>query len=260
MLQIKNLRVEYESDNKIITAVDGINLTIEEKQIVGLVGGSGCGKSTVALSILNLIEKPGRIAGGQILWDGKDLLKMGSDEIRKVRGSQISMIFQDPFSSLNPVFTVGDQISETIRYHEGLGKRSALLRAQELLSDVMIDNPALRLKQYPHELSGGMLQRVMIAMAIACGPKLLIADEPTTSLDVTVQSEILQLMIDLKNNLGLGILFITHNLASVAEICDLVAVMKDGRIVEQSDVFKIFEKPASDYTKELLKAVPKLKC
>ncbi len=238
-------------------AVDGVSFCIEEGKTMGLVGESGCGKSVTALSILRLIPMPpGKVVGGQVLFRGKDLLQLNSEEMRQVRGNEISMVFQEPMTSLNPVFTVGDQIMEAIRLHQGLPKGEAREKAIDMLRLVKIADPAERIDVYPHQLSGGMRQRVMIAMALSCNPSLLIADEPTTALDVTIQAQILDLMRELKESLGMSLLLITHDLGVVAEQADQVAIMYAGKIVEQAHPDSIFSRPFHPYTMGLLNSVP----
>ena len=240
-------------------AVDGVSLTLEAGQVLGIVGESGSGKSLTAMSILGLIpDPPGRIAGGRILLRGQDLANASESTMNGIRGKQISMIFQEPMTALNPVFRIGEQIGETLRRHEKLNKKQANARALELLEQVGISNPSQRLRQYPHELSGGMRQRVMIAIALACRPQLLIADEPTTALDVTIQAQILLLLKNLQRDLGVAVMLITHDLGVVAQIVDRVAVMYAGRIVEEGPVEAVFEKPAHPYTRLLLESIPSL--
>ena len=240
-------------------AVDGVDLIVEQGRTLGLVGESGCGKTVTSLSVMRLIDAPGQIeAGSKILFDGRDLAVADEDELRSVRGNEISMIFQEPMTSLNPVYTVGDQIAEAVRLHQGLGQRAALDRAVEMLKLVGIPSPERRVRDYPHQMSGGMRQRVMIAMALSCNPKLLIADEPTTALDVTIQAQILELMKELRDRLGMAIMLITHDLGVVAEMADDVAVMYAGRIVEKGPVEVIFRSPQHPYTEALLQSIPVL--
>ena len=239
-----------------VHAVDGIDFHVDRGEIMGLVGESGCGKSVTSLSILRLVAKPGRIEGGQVIFDGRDLLTVDEEEMRKIRGDRISMIFQQPTSSLNPVWEVGRQIEEVLEIHRGMTGAAARARSAELLKMVGIPDPERRLKSYPYEMSGGMAQRVMIAMALACEPELLIADEPTTALDVTIQAQILDLMRNLRDETGTAIILITHDLGVVAEMCDRVAVMYAGEIVEQTDVVKIFREPMHPYTKGLIGSIP----
>lgn len=259
LLDIRGLKTYFYTEEGIVRAVDDINLIVGRGETLGLVGESGCGKSTVALSIMRLISKPGKIVSGEILFDDEDLLRLGSDEIRVVRGGKIAMIFQDPMSSLNPVFSIGDQIAEAVRLHQVVKEnRETRSKVEDILRKVGIPDPGKRLNEFPHEFSGGMRQRVMIAMALSCNPKLLIADEPTTSLDVTIQAQILSLMKDLQKDLGSSILLITHDLGVIAELSDKVAVMYAGKIVEYSDVVTVFKNPKHPYTNALLGAIPRL--
>src|SRR5690625_2462137 len=243
VLEINELRTSFFTKDLEVKAVDGVTYALPKGKTLGVVGESGSGKSITALSILQLLEEPGEIVGGEIKFKGENLLEKTEAQMRKVRGNEISMIFQEPMTSLNPTFTVGQQINEAYKVHQGLGKKEARQRSIEMLKLVGIPSPEKRIDQYPHELSGGMRQRVMIAMALACDPELLIADEPTTALDVTIQAQILDLMNDLQDRLGMGILLITHDLGVVAETCDYVAVMYAGKIVEYADVKTIFNKP-----------------
>ena len=256
LLDVKDLRTSFYTRDGVVHAVDGIDFHVNRGEIMGLVGESGCGKSVTSLSIMRLVASPGRIEGGQILFDGKDLLGLSGDEMRKVRGNRISMIFQQPQSSLNPVQDVGSQIAEVLELHRSMSEKSAKARAVELLKMVGIPDPARRAKAYPHEMSGGMAQRVMIAMALACEPELLIADEPTTALDVTIQAQILDLMRALREETGTAIILITHDLGVVAEMCDRVAVMYAGEIVEQTDTITLFRKPLHPYTRGLIASIP----
>jgi oligopeptide/dipeptide ABC transporter ATP-binding protein len=257
LLSIKDLSVEFHTEEGIIRAVDGVSFSINKGETLGLVGESGSGKSVTALSIMRLIAKPvGKITQGQIIFQGDNLLTMRDDQLRKLRGNRISMIFQEPMTSLNPVFTVGDQIMEAIRLHQGLNKKDALDKSIEMLKLVGIPSPEERVFNYPHQLSGGMRQRVMIAMALACKPDLLIADEPTTALDVTIQAQIMELMKQLQDELKMGIILITHDLGVVAETCDRVLVMYAGQIVEEASVLDIFSSPRHPYTLGLLNSVP----
>jgi len=257
LIEIKNLRTSFFTPEGEMRAVDGVSFDIEEGKTMGLVGESGCGKSVTALSIMRLIPSPpGKVVGGLVFFRGRDLLKLNGEEMRKVRGNEISMIFQEPMTSLNPVFTVGNQIVEAIRLHQGLGRREAREKAIEMLRLVKIAEPAVRIDAYPHQLSGGMRQRVMIAMALSCNPSLLIADEPTTALDVTIQAQILELMKELQESLGMAILLITHDLGVVAEQADEVAIMYAGKIVEHARPDSIFSGPLHPYTVGLLSSVP----
>jgi oligopeptide/dipeptide ABC transporter ATP-binding protein len=256
LLEVKGLRTSFFTRDGVVRAVDGIDFHVDRGEIMGLVGESGCGKSVTSLSILRLVAKPGRIEGGQILFDGQDLLKLKDNDMRKIRGDRISMIFQQPTSSLNPVWDVGRQITEVLRIHRGMKGKVAQSRAAELLKMVGIADPERRLKNFPHEMSGGMAQRVMIAMALACEPELLIADEPTTALDVTIQAQILDLMRNLRDETGTAIVLITHDLGVVAEMCDRVAVMYAGEIVEHTDVVSLFRNPMHPYTKGLIGSIP----
>jgi len=239
--------------------VDGVNLTVRKGETLGIVGESGCGKSVTALSVLRLIPNPpGKIVGGKILLEGRNLLDLPEDEMRKVRGGSISMIFQEPMTSLNPVFTVGDQIAEGIRLHQRLSKRESWTKAIEMLRLVRIPDPERRVKEYPHQMSGGMRQRVMIAMALSCNPHLLIADEPTTALDVTIQAQILELLNQLKAELGMAVMLITHDLGVVADTAARVAVMYAGRVVEEAPVLELFTNPLHPYTQGLLNSIPRI--
>ena len=256
LLEVKGLRTSFYTRDGVVRAVDGIDFHVDRGEIMGLVGESGCGKSVTSLSIMRLVANPGRIEAGQVVFDGQDLLKLSPDAMRRIRGDRISMIFQQPQSSLNPVWDVGKQIAEVLEIHRGMRKGAARDRALELLRMVGIPDPARRLKAFPHEMSGGMAQRVMIAMALACEPELLIADEPTTALDVTIQAQILDLMRNLRDETGTAIILITHDLGVVAEMCDRVAVMYAGEIVEQSDVTSLFRRPAHPYTRGLIGSIP----
>jgi oligopeptide/dipeptide ABC transporter ATP-binding protein len=258
LLEVRNLKTWFATKRGEIRAVDDVSFTLAEGEVLSLVGESGCGKSVTALSILRLVAPPGRIAGGEIYFEGRNLLALREDEVRAIRGDDIAMIFQDPMTSLNPVFTVGEQIAEAIRLHRKVSKKEAWNQAVEGMRDVAIPAPEARAKTYPHEMSGGMRQRVMIAMALACDPKLLIADEPTTALDVTIQAQILDLLNELREKRNLALLLITHDLGVVAETADRVAVMYAGKIVEQAPVKELFHRPRHPYTEGLLRAVPRL--
>jgi len=258
LLEVRNLQTYFPTRAGLVRAVDGVSFYLDRGELLGLVGESGCGKSMTALSIMRLVAPPGKIFRGEIIFDGNDLLKLSNAEMRAVRGDDIAMIFQDPMTSLNPVFTVGEQIAEALRRHRNLSRKEAKKGAIEAMREVAIPDPATRAADYPHQLSGGMRQRVMIAMALACDPKLLIADEPTTALDVTIQAQILDLLNHLRKTRDLAILLITHDLGVVAEVADRVAVMYTGRIVEESPVDELFARPKHPYTEGLLRSVPKL--
>ena len=258
LLEVKDLQTQFPTRSGLVRAVDGVSFYLDRGELLGLVGESGCGKSITALSVMRLIAPPGKIVNGEILFDGKDLLKLSDAEMRQMRGDDIAMIFQDPMTSLNPVFTVGEQIAEALRLHRRLSRRDARRATIEAMREVAIPDPARRVDDYPHQLSGGMRQRVMIAMALACNPKLLIADEPTTALDVTIQAQILELLNELRKQRDLAVLLITHDLGVVAEVADRVAVMYTGRIVEESPVDELFARPKHPYTEGLLRSVPKL--
>lgn len=259
LLELKDLKTYFKTDDGVAKAVDGVSYSIDKNETLGLVGESGCGKSVTALSIMRLIpEPPGFFAGGEILFDGKDLLKLSEDEMRKIRGNRISMIFQEPMTSLNPVYTCGSQISEAIQLHQNLSKKDARDKAIEMLKLVGIPSPEQRYDEYPHQLSGGMRQRVMIAMALSCNPAFLLADEPTTALDVTVQAQILELIKKLQQELGMGVIMITHDLGVIAEVSDNVAVMYASKIVEYGTVHQIFENPLHPYTQGLMKSIPRI--
>jgi peptide/nickel transport system ATP-binding protein len=257
LLEVVDLRTNFYSEDGITRAVDGVSFTVAAGETLGIVGESGCGKSVTALSIMQLLpRKSGRVVGGTIRFDDRDLLGLAEAEMRQIRGNQIAMIFQEPMTSLNPLHTIGEQIAEAVRIHQGLPTGAALARATEMLRLVRIPDPERRLGDYPHQFSGGMRQRVMIAMALACSPKLLIADEPTTALDVTIQAQILRLMLELKSRIGAAIILITHDLGVVAETCQRVIVMYAGRTVEEAGVFDLFDRPAHPYTRGLLGATP----
>ena len=259
LLEICNLKTHFYTEDGISPAVDGVNLYIRRGETLAVVGESGCGKSVTSLSVMRLVpDPPGRIVDGQILFEGRDLLKITESEMRKIRGNDISMIFQEPMTSLNPIYTIGDQIVETITQHQRLSRRESLDKAVEMLRLVGIPLPDKRVNEYPHQLSGGMRQRVMIAMALSCNPKLLIADEPTTALDVTIQAQILELMRKLKKDLGMAIMLITHDLGVVAEMAKRVVVMYAGKVIEEGDVFSIFRHPLHPYTQGLLQSVPRM--
>jgi oligopeptide/dipeptide ABC transporter ATP-binding protein len=258
LLEVTDLQTHFPTRAGLGRAVAGVSFHLDRGELLGLVGESGCGKSMTALSVMRLIAPPGRIVNGKILFDGKDLLQLSDAEMRQMRGDDIAMIFQDPMTSLNPVFTVGEQIAEALRLHRKMSRKDARQATIEAMREVAIPDPARRLDDYPHQLSGGMRQRVMIAMALACNPKLLIADEPTTALDVTIQAQILELLDELRKQRELAVLLITHDLGVVAEVADRVAVMYTGRIVEESPVEELFARPKHPYTEGLLRSVPKL--
>jgi oligopeptide/dipeptide ABC transporter ATP-binding protein len=259
LLEVKGLRTHFATDEGEFKAVDDVSFSLDRGRTLGIVGESGCGKSVTSLSIMGLVpQPPGRIAGGEVMFDGTDLLKLDKAEMSELRGNRLSMIFQEPMTSLNPVFTVGDQIIEGIRRHRKIGPAEARKRAIEMLRRVRIPSPERRIDEYPHKLSGGMRQRVMIAMALACDPQLLIADEPTTALDVTIQAQILELMRTLRDELGTAIILITHDLGVIAELAQDVVVMYAGRIVEQVAVAGLFDDPQHPYTIGLLGSIPKL--
>jgi oligopeptide/dipeptide ABC transporter ATP-binding protein len=256
VLEIRDLETYFFTRDGVVKAVDGVDLTVGKGEIVGLVGESGCGKSVTSMSILRLIQNPGEIVGGEVYFHGEDLLKVSEKDMRSIRGDRISMIFQQPVGSLNPVFTAGSQISEVYEIHDNLKGREGSKRAVDMLTKVGIPDPERRAKSYPHELSGGMAQRVMIAMALAAGPELLIADEPTTALDVTIQAQIIDLLAEIRNDLGTSIILITHDLGIVAEIADRVAVMYAGEIVEEADTKTLFADPKHPYTQGLIGSIP----
>jgi oligopeptide/dipeptide ABC transporter ATP-binding protein len=256
ILDIKNLHTQFFTEGGVVRAVDGIDFSVKRGEVVGLVGESGCGKSVTSLSIMRLISQPGKIVEGQIIFDNQDLVALPESRMVEIRGNRVSMIFQQPQSSLNPVFRIGDQLSEVLQIHQDVGKELGEKRAIELLAMVGVPDPESRIKAFPHELSGGMAQRVMIAMALACVPELLIADEPTTALDVTIQAQILDLMRNLRSKMDTAIILITHDLGVVAEMCDRVNVMYAGRIVEQAPVGELFKTPKHPYTDALIGSTP----
>jgi len=258
LLEVRELKTYFHTEDGVVRAVDGVSFEVYQGEVLGIVGESGCGKSVTSLSIMRLVSAPGKIENGEILFDGRDLLKVPEDEMMQVRGNRISMIFQQPQSALNPVFRAGDQISEVLNIHQDFGKEAGRNRAIELLKLVGIPEPAARAESFPHELSGGMAQRVMIAMALACVPDLLIADEPTTALDVTIQAQILDLMREMRTQLGSAMILITHDLGVIAEMADRVAVMYAGEIVEQTLVTNLFDLPLHPYTKGLMGSIPVL--
>jgi len=259
LIDVNDLKTYFYTEDGVVRAVDGVDFEIYPGETLGIVGESGCGKSVTSLSIMRLIESPpGKIAGGSIMFDGKDLTKLSQNEMRKIRGNDISMIFQEPMTSLNPVYTVGDQIMEAILLHKDVNKKEAREQSIDMLRKVGISLPEQRVDEYPHQLSGGMRQRVMIAMALSCDPQLLIADEPTTALDVTIQAQILDLMNGLKDKFNMAIMMITHDLGVIAEISDRVAVMYAGKIVEYTDVKTLFANPKHPYTWGLMHSIPRL--
>jgi peptide/nickel transport system ATP-binding protein len=259
LLDIRGLKTHFHTDDGWLHAVDGVDIAIDRGETVSVVGESGCGKSVTAMSVLKLIAiPPGRIVAGQILWQGRDLVPLASHEMRRIRTREIAIVFQEPMTSLNPVYTVGEQIAEVLRLHEGLGRRAAMARAVEMLKLVHIPTPERRVRDYPHQFSGGMRQRVMIAMALSCNPMLLIADEPTTALDVTIQAQILDLLNELKSRLGMAIMLITHAMGVVAETAQRVVVMYAGKVVEEAPVAELFAHPRHPYTQGLIRSIPRI--
>jgi peptide/nickel transport system ATP-binding protein len=259
LLEIRGLMTHFATDDGMVHAVDGVDLTIDRGETLGVVGESGCGKTVTALSVLKLIAMPpGQIVAGEILWQGRDLVPLRKEEMRRIRSKEIGIVFQEPMTSLNPVYTVGEQIAEAVRQHEGLGRRAALEKAIEMLRLVRIPNPERRARDYPHQFSGGMRQRVMIAMALSCNPKLLIADEPTTALDVTIQAQILDLLMEMKSRLGMAVMLITHAMGVVAETAQRVVVMYAGKVVEEAPVGELFARPRHPYTQGLIRSIPRL--
>jgi peptide/nickel transport system ATP-binding protein len=259
LLEVKNLKTYFFTDEGTVRAVDGVDLHIDKSETLGVVGESGCGKSVTALSVMKLIpQPPGKIVEGQIIYDGKNLVDLPAGQMRKIRGKEISMIFQEPMTSLNPVFTCGEQIAEALRLHEGLGRREAMDKTVEMLKLVHIPNAERRVKEYPHQLSGGMRQRIMIAMALSCNPKLLIADEPTTALDVTIQAQILELLNELKGRLKMAIMLITHDMGVIAETAQRVVVMYAAKVAEEASVGDLFKEPLHPYTQGLLRSIPRI--
>ena len=259
MLEIKGLKTHFKTDDGWLHAVDGVDMSIDAGETLCVVGESGCGKSVTAKTVMKLIDMPpGKIAAGQVLWQGRDLVPLGPQEMSKIRAKEIAIIFQEPMTSLNPVFTVGEQIAESLRLHEGLSRRDAMDRAIEMLRLVRIPTPERRIHDYPHQFSGGMRQRVMIAIALACKPKLLIADEPTTALDVTIQAQILDLMAELKSSMGMAVMLITHAMGVVAEVAQRVVVMYAGKVVEEATVEELFAHPRHPYTQGLIRSIPRI--
>jgi peptide/nickel transport system ATP-binding protein len=259
LLEIRGLKTHFATDEGMVHAVDGVDLVIDRGETLGVVGESGCGKTVTALTAMKLIAMPpGRIVAGEVLWQGRDLVPAGPEEMRKIRAKEIAIIFQEPMTSLNPVYSVGEQIAETLRLHEGLSRGAAMERAIELLRLVHIPNPERRFRDYPHQFSGGMRQRVMIAMALSCNPKLLIADEPTTALDVTIQAQILELIAELKAKFGMAVMLITHAMGVVAETAQRVVVMYAGKVVEEAPVRELFARPKHPYTQGLIRSIPRI--
>jgi len=259
LLDIKDLKVHFRTDDGWLHAVDGVDISVERGETVCLVGESGCGKTVTAMTVLKLLPMPpGKIVGGQVLWKGRDLVMAGTEEMRTYRAKEIAIVFQEPMTSLNPVYSVGEQIAESLRLHEGLSRKAAMDRAVEMLALVRIPTPERRVRDYPHQFSGGMRQRVMIAIALACNPQLLIADEPTTALDVTIQAQILELLAELKERLGMAILLITHAMGVVAEVAQRVVVMYAGKVVEEARVDELFAHPRHPYTQGLIRSIPRI--
>ena len=259
LLEIKGLKTHFKTDDGWLHAVDGVDIAVDRGETVCVVGESGCGKTVTAMTVLKLLPMPpGKIVAGQVLWQGRDLVTASNDEMRRVRAKEIAIIFQEPMTSLNPVYSVGEQIAESLRLHEGLGRKAALARAVDMLALVKIPTPERRVNDYPHQFSGGMRQRVMIALALACNPKLLIADEPTTALDVTIQAQILDLLAELKERLGMSILLITHAMGVVAEVAQRVVVMYAGMVIEEASVEELFAHPRHPYTQGLIRSIPRI--
>jgi peptide/nickel transport system ATP-binding protein len=259
LLEIHGLKTHFATDDGMVRAVDGVDLTIARGETLGVVGESGCGKTVTAMSVLKLIPMPpGRIVEGRILWQGRDLVPLPAEDMNRIRGKEIAIIFQEPMTSLNPVYTVGEQIAEAVRLHEQIGRRAAMARTIEMLRLVHIPNAERRVHDYPHQFSGGMRQRVMIAMALSCNPKLLIADEPTTALDVTIQAQILELLQEMKSRFGMAIMLITHAMGVVAETAQRVVVMYAGKVIEEAPVDKLFGRPSHPYTKGLIRSIPRV--
>jgi peptide/nickel transport system ATP-binding protein len=259
LLDIRGLKTHFKTDDGWLHAVDGVDVTIDEGETVAIVGESGCGKTVTAMTVLKLIAMPpGKIVAGQVLWRGRDLVPLGADEMRAIRAKEIAIVFQEPMTSLNPVYTVGDQIAEVVRLHEGVSRKAALDKAVEMLRLVRIPTPERRVNDYPHQFSGGMRQRVMIAMALSCQPKLLIADEPTTALDVTIQAQILDLLAELKQKFGMALMLITHAMGVVAETAQRVVVMYAGKVIEEAPVGELFAHPRHPYTQGLIRSIPRI--
>ena len=259
LLEIKGLKTHFATDEGMVHAVDGVDLFVDRGETLGVVGESGCGKSVTALSVMRLLAMPpARIVAGEILWQGRNLIALEIEAMQRIRAKEIAMVFQEPMTSLNPVYTVGDQVAEVIRLHEGLSRRAALDKAIDMLKLVHISNPERRVHDYPHQFSGGMRQRVMIAMALACNPKLLIADEPTTALDVTIQAQILDLLGELKSRMGMAVMLITHAMGVIAETAQRVVVMYAGKVVEEAPVRELFASPRHPYTQGLIRSIPRI--
>jgi peptide/nickel transport system ATP-binding protein len=259
ILDIRGLNTHFRTDDGWVRAVDGIDVSIEAGETVGIVGESGCGKTVTAMSVLKLLPMPpGKIVAGQILWQGRDLVPLDQNEMNEIRAKEIAIVFQEPMTSLNPVFSVGEQIAEVVRRHEKIGRKASMDRAAEMLALVQIPNAKARVNDYPHQFSGGMRQRVMIAMALSLNPKLLIADEPTTALDVTIQAQILDLLADMKARLGMAVMLITHAMGVVAEVTQRVVVMYAGKVVEEAPVHQLFARPMHPYTQGLIRSIPRL--
>ena len=259
LLEIKGLKTHFKTDDGWLHAVDGVDMTLDAGETLGVVGESGCGKSVTAKTVMKLIDMPpGRIVAGQVLWQGRDLVPLSAEAMRRIRAKEIAIIFQEPMTSLNPVYTVGEQVAESVRLHEGLSRKDAMDRAVEMLRLVRIPTAEQRVRDYPHQFSGGMRQRVMIAIALACNPKLLIADEPTTALDVTIQAQILDLIGELKERLGMAVMLITHAMGVVAETAQRVVVMYAGKVVEEAPVGELFAHPRHPYTQGLIRSIPRI--
>ena len=259
LLEIKGLKTHFSTDDGMVHAVDGVDLYVDKGETLGIVGESGCGKSVTAMTVMKLLAMPpARIVAGQVLWQGRDLVPLTAKDMEKIRAKEIAMVFQEPMTSLNPVYSVGEQVAEVVRLHQGLNRKEALERAAEMFELVRIPNPSRRLHDYPHQFSGGMRQRVMIAMALSCNPQLLIADEPTTALDVTIQAQILDLMNDLKSRLGMAVMLITHAMGVVAETAQRVVVMYAGKVIEEANVHDLFANPRHPYTQGLIRSIPRI--
>jgi peptide/nickel transport system ATP-binding protein len=259
LLEIQGLKTHFKTDDGWLHAVDGVDMSVDAGETLGVVGESGCGKSVTAMSVMRLVPTPpGRYVAGQILWQGRDLLRLPDEQMRRIRMKQIAVVFQEPMTSLNPVYTIGEQIGEALRLHEGLSKKDATDRAVQMLQRVKIPTPERRVHDYPHQFSGGMRQRAMIAMALSCGPQLLIADEPTTALDVTIQAQILDLLGELKDEFGMAVMLITHAMGVVAEVAQRVVVMYAGKVVEEAPVNELFAHPRHPYTQGLIRSIPRI--